>query len=227
MTEETAEVPAQTTSQVAAPQGVRARSAFMPRQFLPPGQGGGIDWINMNVVAKGKGTQAVLGRVFGVCTGWAEKENTLPNGDKSVSIILNGTFQAENYMTGEVSDASKLFLPTAYSQRVKTMFQSDPDLKLVEVDADIGVEATGKTIPYEWVVVAYREGEDMGVMRRLKNSRGRPANAPPALVAPTQGAPAALTDQSQAANPVTGEPTGDVIEGEAKVVEPAKTAKSK
>jgi hypothetical protein len=46
---------------------------------------------------------------------------------------------------------------------------------MVEIDCDIGVEATGKVIPYEWVVVAFREGEEMAVLKKMRASRQRPA----------------------------------------------------
>lgn len=174
---ETAEVTEETTGTAV---GTRARRALMLRHFIP-----NPDWINQNVVAKGKGTQVTLGRIFGVCTGWEAKQNTLPDGKVVDSIVAKGTFQSESYLTGEVGDASLVFFPMAYAEKIKAVFESDASIKVLEVDCDVGLEATGKTIPYEWVVVAYREGEDMGVMKRIKASRGRPANAP-ALPAPAE-----------------------------------------
>lgn len=163
-------------------QGVRARRAFMLKQFVPS-----PDWINTNIVAHGKGTKAILGRVFGVCTGYSMKNNVLPDGTPSSSIVLQGMFQAESYMTGELSEATTVYLPAAYAEKVKTAFDADPNIKVVELDCDIGLEATGKTIPYEWVVVAFREGEEMAVLKRLRGSRGRPADAV-ALAAPAKAA---------------------------------------
>lgn len=188
----------------AEPTGVRARRAFMPKQFIP-----NADWINVNIVAKGKGTQAKVGRVYGICTGWAEKENTLPNGDKSVSIVLNGVFQTEDYISGEVSQASQAYLPMAYAEKVKTAFVMDSTVKVLELDCDIGLEATGKIIPYEWVVIAYLEGQEMDRLKNIGRSRGRQAVL-------------AASDASAAAQ-LAAPAAADVIEGQAveKVVEPA------
>jgi hypothetical protein len=36
---------------------------------------------------------------------------------------------------------------------------------------DIGVEATGKTIPYEWTVTAYLEGKAENAIKALRDRR--------------------------------------------------------
>ena len=156
-------------------QGVRARRAIMMKEFIPAP---GPDWINKNVVAHGKGTKVMLGRVFGFITGVGEKKGTLPNGEASVSIVCNGSFETENYVDGEVSQASSVYYPSSFSEQIKAMFAADPDLKVVEVDTDIGVEATGKSIPYTWVVVNHIEGAAVTPLKRLKAARGRPDNVP-------------------------------------------------
>jgi hypothetical protein len=173
--------PVASTSTVAS-EGIRARRAIMLKQFLP---GEGIDWINKNIVAAGKGTQAIMGRVFGICSGYTVKTNTLPDGTPSQSIVLGGAFQTENYMTGELGEGTQLYLPAAYSEKVKAIFDTGAvmdeagreirnSVRMVEIDCDIGVEATGKVIPYEWVVVAFREGEEMAVLKKMRASRQRP-----------------------------------------------------
>lgn len=168
-----------------ASQGVRARRAFMLKQLIP--QPGGAEWINTNVVGKGKGYKVTLGRVFGVATGYSIKNNTLPDGSPSSSIVLHGVFQAEAYHSGELSEATTVYLPPAYAEKVKTIFDTDTETKVVEVDVDIGLEATGKVIPYEWVVTAFLQGEEMAVLKRLRSSRARPADAM-ALAAPAKAA---------------------------------------
>ena len=154
--------------------GMRVRKSFMLRQFIPS-----PDWINVNVVAKGKGTRVTIGRVFGVAESAEEKENVLPDGSTSKSTVLKGVFNSESYLDGEIGQSTSAYLPEAYAGKIRTMFAADKNLKLVELDCDIGLESTGKTIPYEWVVVAYREGAEMAVLKRIANSRGRPASAPP------------------------------------------------
>jgi len=160
--------------------GVRARRAFMLKQFIP-----NADWINQNIVAKGKGTQVTVGRIFGFVTGVSRKTNTLPDGLPSESIVCSGILQSENYLDGELAEASTVYLPMAYAEKIESTFKMFPTLRSIEIDCDIGLEATGKTIPYEWVVTAFREGEQMDVLKRLKQSRGRPATAP-ALAAPAE-----------------------------------------
>lgn len=164
-------------------QGVRARRVILTKHFLPPE---GIDWLMKNVVAGGKGTQAMLGRVYGVCTGFEDRPGSLPDGTPTVSIALKGVFQTENYLTGEISEGVMWFPPAAYAEKVRTIFvmgaQHDAAgreinnlVKAVDVDCDIGAEATGKVIPYEWVLIAFREGQEMATLRNMRRSRKRPA----------------------------------------------------
>lgn len=173
--EQTAAEVAQEQKQQPAPAsvGVRARRAIMLKEFIP-----NSDFIAKEVVGKGKGTQVMLGRVLGFVTGTAEKENTLPNGDKAKSIVCNGQFETENYLTGEVSAASSVYFPSAFSEAIKAMFAADEALKVVEVDTDIGLEATGKAIPYTWMVVNHIQGEAQTPLKKLRASRGRPDNVP-------------------------------------------------
>lgn len=169
-------------AQVPASEGVRARRAIMLKQFLPD-----PNWIMTNVVVGGKGTRATIGRIFGIITGYETKWNNIPGQDQPVeSIALRGMLQTENYITGELGEGTMVYLPAAYSEKVRAILAQGErkneagevvgnDVKAVEIDCDVGVEATGKTIPYEWVIVAFREGEEMAVLKRLRNTRARPA----------------------------------------------------
>lgn len=175
-----------------ATDGVRARRAMMLKQFVP-----NPDWINVNIVAGGKGTRATLARIFGIATGHEEKMNTLPDGSVSKSIFVKGMFQSESYITGELSEASGVYFPMAYAEKIAAVFDG-LGVKTVEVDCDIGVEATGKTIPYEWVVTAFREGQEMDVLKRIRGTRARPT----ALLIGSDGAPKELpTPAAQRALP--------------------------
>ena len=162
--------------------GARQRRAVMLKHFIPD-----ADWINKNVVAGGKGTQKLVGRIFGMATGYENRENTLPDGSISKSIFVKGIFETENYLDGTVARAGGVYFPLAYAEQIKAAFDADATVKVIEVDTDIGLEATGKTIPYEWVVIAHVEGKEMSPLKRLKSSRGRPANAP-RLTAPAEPA---------------------------------------
>jgi len=167
--------------------GVRARRAIMLKQFIP-----NPDWINQNIVAGGKGTRATIARIFGIATGYEDKQNTLPDGSISHSIFVKGVFQSESYLDGEVGEASGVYFPMAYAEKIKAVLDMG-DIKTVEVDCDIGLEATGKTIPYEWVVVAFREGQEMDALKRIRSTRARPVSvlvgsdgAPKQLAAPVK-----------------------------------------
>lgn len=192
----------QATEAVAAEakEGVRARRAFMLK-FLIGGDG---DWINKNIVAKGKGTQAIVGRIYGVCMGTEKKSNVLPDGGMSESIVLFGQFEYESAVTGEVGQASSCYLPMAYAQQVATVFASQPETKALEVDVDIGLEATGKTIPYEWLVINH-SGVEASLLTKLRSRRrpgqkaiagGQSEPAPAALAAPAPAAPAKSAEKA-------------------------------
>lgn len=159
-----------------------ARRSIMLKQLLP-----NADWINQNIVAGGKGTKAVIGRIYGIATGTERKAGTLPDGTPSETINVKGMFQAESYLTGELTEATSVYFPMAYAEQLEHLFK-DGEVKSAEVDIDAGLEATGKTIPYAWVVVSHREGKQMDALKRLRSTRQRPANI---LTAP-DGSPKAL-----------------------------------
>lgn len=163
--------------------GVRARRGLTMKNLIPD-----RDWINKNVVAGGKGTRATVGRIFGVATGSVRRTNDVA-GTPVESIAVGGMFNAESYVTGELSEGTSCYFPMAYAEKIEALFKADATIKVIEVDCDVGLEATGKTIPYEWVIVAYREGQEMAVLKRLRAARQRPAN----LLISAAGQPLQLT----------------------------------
>lgn len=174
------ETPAQ---EVATSEGKRARRAFMPRLLIDQ------EWINKNVVSQGKGTKIIAGRMFGMCTKTEEKTNRLPNGEQSISIVMTGMFRIENGITGEVSDVTQAYLPMAFAEQVAQAFAvGGQEVKAVEVDVDIGCEATGKTIPYEWLVISHLDGVASNFLNRMRERRPRAATmgkvVPLSLAAP-------------------------------------------
>lgn len=178
------ETPAQEQAQEQATeggnsQGIRVRRALQMKQLLPE-----LDWINKNVIAVGTGHKVIIGRVYGLVTGTEEKLGQLPNGEASVSFVLKGVFESEAYLTGELSDFGAVFFPSAFSEKLHNMFKADEHLKTVEIDCDVGLEATGKTIPYTWVIVQHVEGQAFEPLKRLRSSRAKPSNAVARLPAP-------------------------------------------
>jgi hypothetical protein len=175
----------QSTSEAAsvAPVGTRARRGFANKHLIPS-----TDWIMTEVVSKGKGTKVIIGRVYGVATGAEQKENEF-GGKILTSVVLQGSFEAESYVTGEITYTSSVYPPGAYADIVMAMFAADSALKNVEIDYDVCLEATGKPIPYEFFAEAYNDGREMAILKRLRLSRARPATAPALLASE---APAAL-----------------------------------
>lgn len=175
--EEQATAPEPAPDSVAAPElapgsdkeGVRARRGIMMKHLLPPGE-----WIAANLVSRGKGARALVGRVTGVCTKAERKTVSLPDGTPNETVCLHGTFEAESYLTGEISNGSSVYFPMAYASQIEAVLKADKTIEMVEVDCDVGLEATGKIIGYEWVIIAFRDGEQMSVIKRIKASRSRP-----------------------------------------------------
>ena len=171
------------SSHSVATDGVRARRALTLKQMVPS-----QDWIMQNIVAGGKGTRATVGRIFGIVTNTVEKENEV-QGQIIRSVACVGVLNSESYLTGEISQGSSVYFPMAYAEQIDALFKSDPSIKVIEVDCDIGLEATGKTIPYEWVTTAWLEGKEMATLKRLRNARKRPDN----LLLSADGLPKQLT----------------------------------
>lgn len=210
---ETTETTALTTSQAASvpTEGRRARRAFMPRFFMPD-----QDFIVQNIIGKPRGHKVTLGRVWGVITSTGAKENTLPDGKKIESIVCIGVLQSESYITGELADYSQAYFPMAYAEKIAAVMTLN-GVQVVEVDCDIGLESTGKlNMPYEWAVTAFREGEEMAVLKRIKGSRERPASAP-ALAAPA--AQAAIAAPASGDPVASAEPKGKVKQATEAVTE--------
>lgn len=157
------------------PAGIRSRKIIAMPQFIPS-----ADWVNQNVVAKGKGTKVTVGRLYGIVTGTKEKLNKLPSGEEKTSIALLGMFEAVNLHDGEVSNANVAYLPDTVGETMKAMFAADPDLKTVQIDMDVALEATGKMIPYTWAITNYVKDESANPLAALRNNRVTPALTGPA-----------------------------------------------
>jgi hypothetical protein len=159
-------------------QGVRVRKTLVSRMLIPTED---KDWILKNVVAKGKGAKAILGKIVGVCTETIEREGQLPNGTPSKMVVALGNFEMVNYHTGEVTRGTSAYFPAAYAYMLHQMLPHDREaaskpgaIRTVGVDVELGVVATGKNIPYEWTATAHREGKDMDILKKLRNARPIP-----------------------------------------------------
>lgn len=156
--------------------GQRLRKAFMLRMLADKG------WILKNVVAAGpnndgrdehgKMIHKIIGRVFGHATGFKRKTNIV--NDKEVdSVVLTGVFEITSLLTGETMRATGIYLPMAYAEHVEHLLKQ-PGTEMVVVDTDIGIEATGKAIPYEWTVSVFNSQDQIDPLAILRNRRRIP-----------------------------------------------------
>jgi hypothetical protein len=130
------------------------------------------DWANgrdpnMIIAGSPPGTRILLGSLRGVVD---STERSIHNyKDKPLeSVWLNGEFEAVVAETGEVKAAPTAILPKAFGITIETAIaglKRDGGDAQLTIDCDIGLEATGRPIPYEWIVIYYREGKAQKAMR--------------------------------------------------------------
>lgn len=163
-------------------EGKRVRRVLTMKNFTTP------EWVLQNVVAKGKGTAVKVGRVYGVATEVKKRTNEV-NGKPVESIAVIGTFEGVRLDTGETTNATTVYFPMAYAEQVAATLV-DPAVTMLQIDVDIGVEATGKAIPYEWTVTAFLSEREASVLTMLRNRRqarlAAPAPAPAEALAPAE-----------------------------------------
>lgn len=182
--------------------GVKIRRAFTMKNFLPNPP---LPWINQNVVARPVGTHVMVGRVYGIVYSCEDKQ-TKWNDKLIASIALAGDLQAQD-LQGRTTTFDLLFLPMAFASSVARALRGGAHS--VEIDVDIGLEATGKTIAYEWTVTSYLSGRAERALRNMANSRriGGPA---PQIAAQLR---LAADDRTIDGGPMdTMTPIGDVVD---------------
>lgn len=138
--------------------------------FLTPAQLADPDWILRNVVVEGKGTHKLLGRVLGVCVAASRQINN-HQGKELESFALLGGFELENNANGVILQSDKLFLPNRFGRQIYAALQGAPEGTRIKVDVDIGVEATGKPIPYAWTIAVFTESPLDREMAQLRAAR--------------------------------------------------------
>ena len=123
------------------------------------------------------GTLVILGSLIGVVNS-TERKVTQWQGKDLESVWLNGEFEMVKRQTGEVKAAPTAILPKAFGITIETAlaglkgdFDANGNAAQLTIDCDIGLEATGRPIPYEWVVIYYREGKAQKAMRDARARR--------------------------------------------------------
>ena len=132
--------------------GIREDSPLVMPMLLPVPRGpDAVDWIMRNIVAHGRGTHLCVGRVAGHAYRADHKENEW-QGKKLEAIVLNGLFRMQSTVDPKlIYENAELYLPLNYAKKVEAelkLNKSDGADRVVTIDADIGIEATGRTIPY-------------------------------------------------------------------------------
>jgi hypothetical protein len=150
--------------------GVRARRVLTMKSFIV---GDHLEWIMRNVVGKGRGTHVSVGRLYGKAarternvTKWSNK------GEEKLltSVRIEGMFEAIALLTGEVTQCTAVYLPLAFAEQIEMAVATNPGA-IIDIDVDIGVEATGKGIPFEWTVTSFINGAAERAMRAMRNRR--------------------------------------------------------
>ena len=140
---------------------VRARKTIMMPQFIPS-----KDWIDKEVIAKGKGTVIIVGRVYGIVMDAKEKLTKLPSGETQSSIALLGMFEATNLHDKERSDANVAYLSGDEARRMQEECKKH---KALFYDVDIVISHSGKG--WEMAAVPHAGTVEPDVMTFMRNSR--------------------------------------------------------
>lgn len=146
--------------------GRRIETFISPRSFVTQ------EWCLQHVAAQPRGYHVPIGRIAGVATTCERVESRAPvkPGDKPMpaSVWIRGEFECAVLDTGEIKTASVLILPRAAGDLIEQAFALGGERILL--DLELGVEATGRTIPYTYTVTAYgsRESESQRMVRAIR-----------------------------------------------------------
>jgi hypothetical protein len=143
------------------------------------------------------GTKAWLGTIIGRVNGGEEKINTRTDGSKLRSFMFAGYFESQRYSDGVIKNAPNLFLPKSIASELEMTLEqlrrSDPDGRhIIEVELEMGMEVTGKSIPIGYRVRAFHQRTadplaDLRANRARRLSAVPPAQRPAALAADVVG----------------------------------------
>jgi hypothetical protein len=144
-------------------EGTIQNSVIVNADFLPDRD---RNWPIRNVASRGIGFKIVMGQLAGVCTG-VERRTSEWQGKDLTSIWLHGSFTATIRATGELIEASSAIPPQAYAAKVERLLGLG--VEKVEVDIDVGLQATGRNIPYRWYASDYAESEEREQARQIQH----------------------------------------------------------
>lgn len=137
-------------------QGIMQNVLLTPADYLPDHD---RTWPTRAIASQPQGFRLMLGTVSGVAHGSERREGEY-KGKKLMSVWLHGTFVGVVRATGELIEAVSAILPQAYALKIERQLKEGGEGARVQVDCDIGLEATGRTIPYKWVCADYGESKE-------------------------------------------------------------------
>jgi hypothetical protein len=146
--------------------GLRIETFISPRTFVTQ------EWCLKNVASKDRGFHVAIGTIAGYATASERRESAMPvkPGDKPfpASVWIKGEFEATVHETGEVKSARWLILPRAAGELVEQAFESGAERAYL--DLELGVQATGRSIPYAYTVTAFgsRDSEARRIVRAIR-----------------------------------------------------------
>lgn len=148
--------------------GTRIETFISPRTFVSQ------EWCLQNIASKPRGHHVTIGRIAGYAVASERRDSAMPvkPGDKPMpaSVWIKGEFEAVVLTTGELKSARWLILPRAAGELVEQAFQDGAERAFL--DLELGVEATGRSIPYAYTVTTYG-GRDNEARRMVKAIRAR------------------------------------------------------
>lgn len=142
------------------------RRAITPRDLMGPGE---KDQMLAELMVQPIGTFFLLGSLVGKVAATEEQTNEY-KGEKLKSIVCIGAFDLVNARTGEITQSTRCYLPLAEAEDIAASLLLAPGSKVV-IDCDIGIEKTGRNIPYMWTVKSHTESEMQRDLLELKRYR--------------------------------------------------------
>ena len=126
------------------PKGRIGRTVITTKDFTA-----GVDAFEI-ISGHPKGSLVTLGTLAGKIYAVEKKENEW-QGKKLESYWLVGQFEAFIGATGEIFTAPQAILPKAYGMEIANAFR-DLGVTTAALGVTIGLQITGRTIPYQWIV---------------------------------------------------------------------------
>ena len=129
-----------------------------------------LDWIRMNVAAKPIGHRENFGRLVGEARGFEIRPGKLPDGTEKDSIALLGLFRVESLITGVVTEGHTIYLPENAARRIMATLALE-GTTAVQLDIDLGVMSTGKTIPFAYTATTWIKDRASELLETMANAR--------------------------------------------------------